>query len=184
MEKLIKRTLNKFRGVNFFDASLEEDIYVIELSSECRNVTAVIAACGNDYGANMSILSSLEEEVMTYMITIEESDLEGYLNFLKETLKERPHIRENLTKIPKFKELNLESKRKYRNYIKFLRIIGINGFSDLSAEQLIDMGRFCGGCGKELYTQDDQMRTILEFDDPRRVLEILDKIRDSHSDEK
>lgn len=93
---------------------------------------------------------------------------------LEETLK-LPHHCEDFESIPNFETLDKRSKQKYIKYVKFLRHDFLDGWSHLSADEVLEEDRHCG-CGSELFTKAEEFRTILEFNRPQKVFSLLNRV--------
>ena len=102
--------------------------------------------------------------------------IESFAKVLKSILKNCPEVNEQFNEIEAFSKLDSPSKNKYLRYIKYVRSGFDNGLEEFSSSELLDLNRFCTDCGKELYSKDDETRTILEFNSPRKSHEILEEI--------
>jgi len=75
--------------------------------------------------------------------------------------------------------LTVESQKKIKDYLDFLRQLLVDhghnpdDASKLSAQKLIDCFRFCACCNEQLFTLEEQMWAVLEFDAPDRAFKVL-----------
>jgi hypothetical protein len=84
-----------------------------------------------------------------------------------------------------------ENKNKIRKFTKYLRGRLLDEgchqkyVNSLSDQQILADFRVCADCGDELYTVDQQLHIVLEFDTPERAFSILyDEIESEETEEK
>lgn len=172
----VKSLLNKYRGVFCSNIDIDkENTWIISFSVDCKLSLGILVMELHELDAVCNIFS-IDPTQIECLIFIKEEMIEVFIELLMENLVSYQDIREGMHKISNYDKLDQKSRFKYMKYVKYLRSRFKDGAEEASAEDLLNSRRFCGQCGKELYSKEDEIRTILEFNDPEKVCEVLDEI--------
>lgn len=172
----IKTNLEKFRGVVVDEVSSKDKTLFIEFSCECReSLMAVISS--EDICPIFFTVHSYENICYTGILENDDQDYSDDLNeSLLFNLEHLPDLDEKLEEINNYDLLDEDGRNKYLKYVKYLRSRYINGFSELTAMELLNTQRFCCDCGEALYSKQDEVQIVLEFNDPEEIYERLSEI--------
>lgn len=172
----MRKILNSFRGITVLDVDTpdEEGNTSIDFLCECKICLGAVTSIMNNHPVTIFTFP-FKHDVMFSLIFNVSNEEEIYKD-LKDIKVRNNLVNEHFSKIDGFKNLTQGAKNKYFRYVKYLRGKRIDGAFILSARQLLENERFCIQCGKELYTKQDEVQAILEFDKPEKVYQRLNSI--------
>lgn len=168
--RFIRTKLNYLRGIFVRDFFKEDNTWTISFESSCQqSLKSIIESL------EVCVMTSCINNYLTYEIMFEEDEVDDVCDRIESMFFVEPEIREELRRIEQYNSLNKECKRKYRDYVKFIRFIN-GGMENLEAREVLLAARTCDYCEEEIYSKENEMRTILEFDCPVKAYQILNEI--------
>jgi hypothetical protein len=169
--KRLTNTVNRLRGVKINHVDYHDDKCIVCLNCECSESLMILA---NFFAVGVS---SEDFEPVHYHVILEKRAAKYIARDLKDFIDECPELDEQLSGIDNYKLLDNNGRKKYFNFIKALRVIGLDGFFLQSAQELLDSNRHCAKCSKAIFTKEDEMNVVLEFDCPFDAIDKLNSIQ-------